>query len=94
VITLTGRFMQYYRENAKWLERTYSFVPRIGLEKIRAIVVDDSEGLADGLDARMATSIAAYQDPWKEGAKPATPGQFRTALPLEVLPQVPVRSGS
>ncbi|WP_111765566.1 nitrite reductase large subunit NirB [Nakamurella deserti] len=94
VMTLIGRFMQYYRENAKWLERTYSFVPRIGLEKIRGIVVDDTEGLAAGLDARMATSIAAYKDPWKEGAEPATPGQFRTALPLEVLPQVPIRVGS
>ena len=93
VIELSGRFMQYYRENAKWLERTYAFVPRIGLEKIRAIVVDDSEGIADGLDARMAETIAAYRDPWKEGAQPATPGQFRTALPLEVLPHVPVRAG-
>ena len=38
---ISGRFMQYYRENAKWKERTYTFVPRIGLERIRAIVVDD-----------------------------------------------------
>ena len=51
VMTLTGRFMQYYRENAKWLERTYAFVPRVGLEKVRAIVVDDSEGIAADLDA-------------------------------------------
>ena len=29
---ITGRFLQYYRENAKWLERTYAFVPRVGLE--------------------------------------------------------------
>src|SRR5664280_2318345 len=29
VVTLTGRFMQWYRENAKWLERTYAFVPRL-----------------------------------------------------------------
>ena len=40
-ITISGRFMQYYRENAKWKERTYTFVPRIGLERIRAVVVDD-----------------------------------------------------
>ena len=30
VVTLSGRFMQYYRENAKWLERTYAFVPTDG----------------------------------------------------------------
>ena len=44
VITLTGRFLQYYRENANWLERTYAFVPRIGIERIRAVVVDDTDG--------------------------------------------------
>jgi nitrite reductase (NADH) large subunit len=40
----------------------------------------------------MATSVAAYRDPWRERAEPATPGQFRTSLPLTVLPQVPVRA--
>ncbi len=91
VMTLTGRFMQYYRQNAKWLERTYAFVPRVGIEKIRAIVVDDRDGIAADLDAAMAESVAAYRDPWQERAEPRTSGQFRTALPLEVLPQVPVR---
>ena len=46
VITLTGRFLQYYRENANWLERTYALVPRVGIEQIRAVVVDDADGLA------------------------------------------------
>ena len=32
------------------------------------------------------TRVDAYVDPWLEGAEPATPGQFRTSLPLEVLP--------
>ncbi|GAA2581954.1 NADPH-nitrite reductase [Winogradskya consettensis] len=91
VITLTGRFLQYYRENANWLERTYAFVPRVGIEHLRAIVVDDAEGLAADLDAAMAASVAGYRDPWKERAEPVTPGQFRTSLPLVVLPQVPVR---
>ena len=91
VITLTGRFLQYYRENANWLERTYAWVPRVGIERIRAVVVEDADGTAGELDAAMAASIAAYSDPWKERAEPATPGQFRTSLPLTVLPQVPVR---
>jgi len=91
VIVLTGRFLQYYRENANWLERTYAFVPRVGIDRIRAIVVDDSDGIAADLDAAMAASVKSYKDPWKERAEPATPGQFRTSLPLIVLPQVPVR---
>ncbi|MFC7277094.1 nitrite reductase large subunit NirB [Paractinoplanes rhizophilus] len=92
VITLTGRFLQYYRENGNWLERTYAWVPRVGIEKIRAVVVDDEDGIAAGLDARMDAAVAAYRDPWKERAEPVTPGQFRTSLPLTVLPKVPVRA--
>ena len=92
VIVLTGRFLQYYRENANWLERTYAFVPRIGIDRVREIVVDDADGLAADLDAAMAASVAAYRDPWKDRDEPATPGQFRTSLPLTVLPQVPVRA--
>lgn len=91
VMTLTGRFLQYYRENANWLERTYAFVPRIGIERLRDIVVDDADGLAEQLDANMAKSVAAYRDPWLDGREPATEGQFRTSLPLLPLPQVPVR---
>ncbi len=37
VLKYAARFMQYYRENAKYLERTYGFVERIGIEKIRAV---------------------------------------------------------
>jgi nitrite reductase (NADH) large subunit len=91
VMALTGRFLQYYREQANWLERTYSFVPRIGIERLRAIIVDDAEGLAAGLDARMEDAVGAYRDPWRERDNAITPGQFRTALPLIVLPKVPVR---
>jgi nitrite reductase (NADH) large subunit len=85
VITLTGRFLQYYRENANWLERTYAFVPRVGIERLRAVLLDDADGIAADLDAAMAASVAAYRDPWQERREPATPGQFRTSLPLTVL---------
>ncbi|MDT4993783.1 MAG: nitrite reductase large subunit [Actinoplanes sp.] len=85
VITLTGRFLQYYRENANWLERTYAFVPRVGIERLRAVLLDDSDGIAADLDAAMAAAVAAYRDPWQERREPATPGQFRTSVPLTVL---------
>jgi nitrite reductase (NADH) large subunit len=85
VITLTGRFLQYYRENANWLERTYAFVPRVGIDRVRAVVVDDVDGIAADLDAAIAASVTAYRDPWQERREPVTPGQFRTSLPLTVL---------
>lgn len=88
VLTLAGRFLQHYRENANWLERTYDFVPRVGLAAIRQAL----EERAAELDAGIQRSIDAYRDPWgQDGPEPATPGQFRPALPLVALPQVPVR---
>jgi nitrite reductase (NADH) large subunit len=91
VMALTGRFLQYYRENANWLERTYAWVPRLGIDQIRAVVVDDAEGIAADLDAAMEKSVGAYRDPWLDGREPTAEGQFRSSLPLLPLPQVPVR---
>ena len=82
VLLYAGRFMQYYRENAKYLERTYGFVPRVGIEKIRAVVVEDREGIAARLDEAMERSVASYRDPWLEAIKPATPHQFASVLPI------------
>jgi nitrite reductase (NADH) large subunit len=92
VLELTGRFLQYYRENANWLERTYDFVPRIGLDRLKDVLLEDSDGIVADLDAGMQRSIDAYTDPWGQDARqPATPGQFRPSLPLVDLPEVPVR---
>jgi nitrite reductase [NAD(P)H] large subunit len=77
-----GRFMQYYRENARYLERTYGFVERVGIVHIRAVVVDDSEGIAARLDAAMQKSVDAYVDPWREAYAPRTANQFATLLPV------------
>jgi nitrite reductase (NADH) large subunit len=82
VLKFMGRFIQYYRENGKYLERSYGFVERLGIAKVRAVVVDDSEGIADRLDRDMAESVAAYRDPWKEAYLPATANQFASLLPV------------
>ncbi len=82
VLRYMGRFIQYYRENAKYLERTHGFVTRVGIDKIRAIVVDDSEGIAARLEQEIAESKAAYKDPWKEAYMSVTPNQFASVLPV------------
>ena len=81
VLLYTGRFTQFYRENAKYKERTYTFVERVGIERIRAVVVDDSEGIAQALDAAMQASIEATYDPWTEAAAPKTANQFASLIP-------------
>ena len=82
VLLISGRFIEYYRQNAKYKERTYTFVERVGIAKIRAIVVDDSEGVASELDRALDESAEATYDPWLERDEPVTPNQFRHSLPV------------
>jgi nitrite reductase (NADH) large subunit len=76
VLKYMGRFMQYYREHGKYLERSYGFVERIGIESLKKILVEDSEGICAHLDAEIQKAVDAYKDPWKEADMPAYPGQF------------------
>jgi nitrite reductase (NADH) large subunit len=87
VLRMMGRFMQYYRENARYAERTYDFVERIGLDTLRRILVDDDEGIAARLDIDMQAAVDAYADPWKEGDAPRTEAQFSETLePANLVP--------
>ncbi|QJW97393.1 nitrite reductase large subunit NirB [Frigoriglobus tundricola] len=85
-LRVIGRFLIYYRDNAKWLERTYDFAPRIGIERLREIIVEDALGIGAQLDTEVEKTIAAYVDPWLERDNPVYPGQFddakRVPLPL------------
>jgi nitrite reductase (NADH) large subunit len=82
VLKYMGRFIQYYRENAKYLERTHGFVQRLGIDKIRAVVMEDSEGIGERLDREIAESKAAYKDPWKEVYSTAAAKEFAPLLPV------------
>ena len=67
-------FLQYYRENAEFKERTYDFVPRVGLDHIREVVLDEQSGAA--LRERFRLAKAAVRDPWLEREDPYHPKQF------------------
>ena len=82
VLKYSARFLEYYRENAKYLERTYGFVERVGIDKIRAIVVHDAEGIAADLDAAIRASIDAYRDPWKQAYSAPPSTEFASLLPV------------
>ena len=78
-------FFQYYREQANYLERTYDFVERIGIEKIRKDTVYATEAVKDDLRDRFAKSKARAVDPWLEGQAPRTATQF---IPIQSLERV------
>ncbi len=83
VMLVTGRFTQWYRENAKYKERTHTFIERVGIERVRAVVVDDSDGIVAALDAAIDASCASVKDPWKERAVPKTANQFASLIAVE-----------
>jgi len=85
VLLYMGRFMQYYREHGKYLERSYGFVQRLGIEFLRRILVEDSEGICARLDTDIQKAVDAYKDPWKEAEIPAYPGQFSAPELARVL---------
>jgi nitrite reductase (NADH) large subunit len=87
VLLYMGRFMQYYREHGKYLERSYGFVERVGMDTLRKILVEDSLGICERLDADIQKAVDAYRDPWQEAQLPVYPAQFsgpELALALEV----------
>jgi nitrite reductase (NADH) large subunit len=93
VLKYMGRFMQYYRERAKYLERTYDFVERVGIESLRRILVEDEEGIAERLDGEIQVAVDAYVDPWKEASAPIHPLQFAEVLgPSPEAPEQSPRS--
>jgi nitrite reductase (NADH) large subunit len=78
-------FFQYYRENANYLERTYDFVERLGIEKVRKETIYAPDAVKCGLRDRFAKSKARARDAWLEGQAPTDPTQFAS---LEVLDKV------
>lgn len=77
-------FFQYYRENASYLERSYDFVERVGIEKIRKETVYASEAVRKGLLERLHRSKALSKDAWLERENPINSTQFVQIEPLEV----------
>ena len=76
-------FFQYYREHANYLERTYDFVERLGIEKVRKETVYAPEAVRDALRDRFRKSKARARDAWLEGQAPVNPTQFATLVPME-----------
>ena len=76
-------FFQYYRENANYLERTYDFVERLGIERVRKETVYAPEPVRHALLERLRKSKALSHDAWLEREAPVHPTQFVQIEPLE-----------
>jgi nitrite reductase (NADH) large subunit len=78
-------FFQYYREHANYLERTYDFVERVGIEKVRKETVYAPEAVRHGLLDRLRKSKDRSRDAWEEGTSPRHPTQFAALTPIDTV---------
>ncbi|WP_424986449.1 nitrite reductase large subunit NirB [Microbulbifer sp. S227A] len=67
-IELTVAFVQLYRENAKYLDRAYKWVAKVGLDWVRERVVDDLAERKRLVEAFELSQSIYRKDPWAEHA--------------------------
>ena len=82
VLEHAGAFLQLYREEGFYLERTVHYVSRVGLAHVKARVLDDRAGRL-ALWERLQFALDGEPDPWHEPAKAGVDlRQFAEVLPL------------
>ncbi len=67
-IDVTVAFIQLYRENAKYLDRPYKWVAKVGLDWVQERVVDDLDERARLIAAFELSQSIYRKDPWAEHA--------------------------
>ena len=65
VLEYAGAFLQLYREEARYLDRTVHYVARVGLDYIKSLILDDADG-RKALYARLQYALSGEKDPWQE----------------------------
>jgi nitrite reductase (NADH) large subunit len=80
VLEYAGAFLQLYREEARYLDRTAHWVERVGMDYVRDRLIGDAAG-RKALHARFLHAQSYSQnDPWAERAAGAEPHEF---IPLQ-----------
>jgi nitrite reductase (NADH) large subunit len=80
VVEYTCAFLQLYREEARYLERTAPWIERVGLSHVKARIVEDAAGRKKLCERFMASQAHAQVDPWAERANGKDAEEF---APLE-----------
>jgi nitrite reductase (NADH) large subunit len=74
-IRIALAFLQHYREQADYLERTYNYLERVGIDAVRAAVLEP-ESQQQLIGRYRIAKAAADPDPWRERDEPVHPKQF------------------
>ena len=81
VLEYAGAFLQLYREEGWYLERTVHFVHRVGLDYVRKRVLDDTDG-RKALHERLLFALNGVADPWAERAAGVARSEFEPIEPV------------
>jgi len=65
VLEYSGAFIQIYREEARYLDRTVHWIERVGLEYVKQRVLEDAEGRKAAYE-RLLYALQGAVDPWAE----------------------------
>ncbi|MGD2136642.1 MAG: nitrite reductase large subunit NirB [Gammaproteobacteria bacterium] len=76
-----GAFIQLYREEAHYLERTAPWVERVSLSYVKQRILDDAEGRRALHERFLYSQQLAQSDPWKARAQGAEAHEYR---PLKI----------
>jgi nitrite reductase [NAD(P)H] large subunit len=85
-IRIALAFLQHYREQAEYLERTYGYLERVGIDDVRAVVLDPDRQ-AQLIGRYRIAKAAVNPDPWLERHDPVHPKQFAE---LDTEPVTPI----
>jgi len=66
VLEYAAAYMQFYRENAHYLERTAPWIERVGLQRVKDEIVEDAEKRKIYAARFAVAQSVAQDDPWKE----------------------------
>ncbi|MDE2625231.1 MAG: nitrite reductase large subunit NirB [Betaproteobacteria bacterium] len=80
VMEIVGAFLQLYREEARYLDRTVHWVERTGLDTIKQKVVEDKEQRKK-LHERLLYALQGAENPWEEIVR--DPSMKQAFEPLE-----------
>ncbi|WP_047518677.1 nitrite reductase large subunit NirB [Methylophilus sp. Q8] len=65
VIEYSGAFIQIYREEARYLDRTVHWIERVGLDYVKKRILEDAEGRTAAYE-RLLYALQGSVDPWAE----------------------------
>ena len=68
VLEYCAAFMQLYREEARYLDRTAPWIERVGIAYVRSRIVDDTEGRRALHEKFLHAQSFLQDDPWAERA--------------------------